>query len=344
MVNLFKYIKESILDDEDIIFDKTDKEIVKRWLNDPNSEFRKDLNDLNIKGIEHDIIDDYLYLGSPKLGDYKIDIDKCKLINYPELKQLNINKLYKHRINLQGSSINPSNIYKDIYTECAIIESKEIKDINIHIISSDFLGKDSRYFGWVGAKFGAPGHACEIIDNVEIDFDKRSLFKFSDHDNIRFNDYPKRINLKTNANNISFYNPFLFKPKSELMNILDKLILKDYEFKYWDSFKLSSSIIIIENFKKLYSILNNIKKYGKGVDGSDMFTAKNKATLRTMPLNTDFDIKKEFPWVNKMNDLHTITMRDNNIVVKFLKTPKFKFFEGFPIKHGWYVYVYNNRG
>lgn len=331
MINLYNYIRESLLDDEEEIDNNFDLEMVKKWLNDPGGEFLKKLKHTS-DGDNH-IDGEILYLSTPnRCRD--IYVKTASLPDLPIFEKYNINGLAKPNVKLCGNVISPKYIFKNIYSNFITLDCDKVEDMNLNVSFTMPDGSKIREY-----EYGVNFLANSIV-NTKVDFqfpNNRAIDKLD----IYFNKYHEHLDLDTNARNIVFSNALLFEPNMKIMGVLDKLILKGHVFDYDD--KSQKKEVVINKFKKLYSIINNPNKYFWSHSGACNFiitSSPRMTTLKKLPINSDFDISKEFPWTKKMKNLRSIRFTDSLITVHFLKENILPI-EGVPINNGWYAYIYH---
>ena len=339
MLTLYKYLHESLLDDEDEILDRSNvspadiawdmlKEkkwgkmfyIMGGWRDDENpfkwDEKRKAmlfngsigssrlLTDPNSSDILKDIIKEFICINSLVFAtnDNTLKIDKSFA------KQVVTRALYIH--NYYNSDVpnvewNGLNVFID----------------NVSNLSQKYLGKkslgmyiDTLWFKANNMSF----NGGELIFGEGIQQQKRDINFFGTEG---LKELPIIKNFKSNAYKISMYGKTLLKSKSAL-ELMNKLYVLNIEREFIIDGK--QVIKKIKSFKDIYAVINNPKKYG--------YIYNN-----VFEVNHNLSITDLFPWVKDMKDLEIIYIRDNNIGISFRKkyTPSPKA----TLKDGWGITI-----
>ena len=337
MITLYKYLRESLLDDEDILMSSTETTAVSQELNNlPNDYFGIDNGgDLcaTVKGNN-------LYINSGTIVVYPGFDDLAKYTDTVYAYGLNLNQYVKNGGDFSKfKTINCASIYNSMYT--SHIEFNNI-DINVYgaRVLRELLDKE---VGPLGHRFrssmssGTIKCFCNTLkfDNVNINFDKDISQRQIRCDIQTFPDFS---GLKTNAWTIKIYSPGILK-KPETIKYLDKIfdhigktveIGGDFSHGSMDAGKLKP----IKNFKNLYAIVNNPKKYG-------IYASR-------FQINPNISLKDVFPWLKNMPELRSIAIMDNNIMVRFLNKSNSTAFddsgEHIFSKDGWHVNIYKMAG
>lgn len=119
----------------------------------------------------------------------------------------------------------------------------------------------------------------------------------------------KNCNLQTTQINI--YSPFLFDNEKLTKEIQTKWMLPNYEYEYLNK-NNDVETVVIKNFRKLHSILNQPKKYRRKTNAIKCFKDNIKAS----------DI---IPWINTIPGLDTVKLKNNNIVIYLRHSSKYLF-------------------
>ena len=119
----------------------------------------------------------------------------------------------------------------------------------------------------------------------------------------------KNCNLQTSQINI--YSSFLFDNDKLTKEIQTKWMLPNYEYEYLNK-NNDTEIVVIKNFRKLHSILNQPKKYRRKVSAIKCFKDNIKAS----------DI---IPWINTIPNVDTVKLKNNNIVIYLHRSSKYLF-------------------
>jgi hypothetical protein len=119
----------------------------------------------------------------------------------------------------------------------------------------------------------------------------------------------KNCNLQTSQINI--YSSFLFDNDKLTKEIQTKWMLPNYEYEYLNK-NNDTETVVIKNFRKLHSILNQPKKYRRKYSAIKCFKDNIKAS----------DI---IPWINTIPNLDTVKLKNNNIVIYLHNSSKYLF-------------------
>ena len=119
----------------------------------------------------------------------------------------------------------------------------------------------------------------------------------------------KNCNLQTTQINI--YSSFLFDNDKLTKEIQTKWMLPNYEYEYLNK-NNDTETVVIKNFRKLHSILNQPKKYRRKYSAIKCFKDNIKAS----------DI---IPWINTIPGLDTVKLKNNNIVIYLHRSSKYLF-------------------
>lgn len=119
----------------------------------------------------------------------------------------------------------------------------------------------------------------------------------------------KNCNLQTTQINI--YSPFLFDNEKLTKEIQTKWMLPNYEYEYLTKSN-DTETVVIKNFRKLHSILNQPKKYRRKTNAIKCFKDNIKAS----------DV---IPWINTIPNLDTVKLKNNNIVIYLHRSSKYLF-------------------
>lgn len=119
----------------------------------------------------------------------------------------------------------------------------------------------------------------------------------------------KNCNLQTSQINI--YSSFLFDNDKLTKEIQTKWMLPNYEYEYLNK-NNDTETVVIKNFRKLHSILNQPKKYRRKHSAIKCFKDNIKAS----------DI---IPWINTIPGLYTVKLKNNNIVIYLHNSSKYLF-------------------
>lgn len=307
MLNLYNYLRESLLDDEDDLMHGSDVAITSHELSQvPNKYFGIDNGGNHFAAIKNN----NLYINSGTVVLYP-EFDKlAEYVDTVYAYGLNLDQYVKNGGNFSKfKTINCVGIRNNMYT--SHIEFNNV-DINIYAARSirELLDKETeplgRYFktSTIG---GTVKYFCNTLkfENVNINFDEDCVAKQIICD---IQTLPDFSGLKTNAWLIKMYNPGILK-KPETIKHLDKVfdhigkteeIGRDFSYGIVDAGKPKP----IKNFKHIYAIVNNPKKYG--------------ILSSRFQINPNISLKDVFPWLKNMPELRSMAIVDNNIMVRFM--------------------------
>lgn len=307
MLTLYKYLRESIFDDDDILTHDSDKEIISNNLNQvPNEYFGID------NGGDHraTIKGNNLYVNSGTIVVYPGFDDLAKYVDTVHAYGLNLNQYVKNGGDFSKfKTINCASIYNSMYTSHI-----EFNNVDINVYGARFIRELlDKEVGSLGRHFrtsttsGTIKCCCNTLkfENVNINFDKDTMVRQIRCDIQTFPDFS---GLKTNVWLIKLYSPGILK-KPETIKYLDKVfdhigkteeIGRDLSYGIVDAGKPKP----IKNFKHIYAIVNNPKKYG-------IFSSR-------FQINPNISLKDVFPWIKNMPELRSIAIMDNNIMVRFI--------------------------
>lgn len=119
----------------------------------------------------------------------------------------------------------------------------------------------------------------------------------------------KNCNLQTTQINI--YSPFLFDNEKLTKEIQTKWMIPNYEYEYLNK-NNDVETVVIKNFRKLHSVLNQPKKYRRKTSAIKCFKDNIKAS----------DI---IPWINTIPNVDTVKLKNNNIVIYLHRSSKYLF-------------------
>lgn len=307
MLTLYKYLRESIFDDDDELMKNNDKAMVGHMLEKvPNDYFGIDNGGDHLATIKGDNI----YINSGTIVVYPEFDDLAKYADTVYAYGLNLTQYVKNGGNFSKfKTIHCTSIYNSMYTS-----NIEFNNIDINIYGARFLRELlDKEAGSLGHRFrssttgGTIKCFCNTLkfENVNINFDKDSMVRQIRCDIQTFPDFS---GLKTNVWLIKLYSPGILK-KPETIKYLDKVfdhigkteeIGRDLSYGIVDAGKPKP----IKNFKHIYAIVNNPKKYG-------IFSSR-------FQINPNISLKDVFPWIKNMPELRSIAIADNNIMVRFI--------------------------
>lgn len=336
MKNLYKYLlNESLLDDE--LEDKVDDIAYSNILN-KNNRFLFDgaLTLHNIKYGGKQFLEPHTYsngkvtLNSTQEISQKKSFDIKKYI--PEADTVEVIWRYdggpvygSWRISsaYSGWELSPNTTFKNII--CSKFEVEDwgmrIKDINIEI-------KHNKGVNSLMCYFANPTSLKNLNINFQESAKKSCIRVNSTIDELEFK------NIKSNANVLHFYDPFMFDE-------FDDIAAKIFEFPQTcniDDKNKGEVKVAVKNFKKVKAICNNQKRYSLIED--PLLVLKKGAKLSDI-----VDIKG-------FSNLESVTFADNNVELIFQKEKQRRYLACMPYSQmenppktadGFYVYLESRK-
>lgn len=245
MITLYKYLRESLLDDFDKLEKSADNSVNNTLTNAPNF--------IHLFGEGWTIKDNSII--SPETKPFKYKGNPCLMIGpNSDIKSFlpkNINEMI---INFQSfdirnkgyggrSEISKHTLYDKIVHNgggTLVIEGRYIKDIDFDLNSYKLILPHNIW-------------QCEL-DNVNINFRKDGTISISS------GEFPKFNNVKSNAVSMTMYDAFMFDTEESIKS-MDKILDLPYNVKVYDANKKTDVDVTIKTFKKIHAIINNRKRY-----------------------------------------------------------------------------------
>lgn len=307
MINLFKYIKESIFDDEDEQLDRVEGTVMIDQIKKDDSVFRQEYQcyDNNqrfgsTKMNEVTFKSGVLTIPSKNISHISVKGEVHPLSFYiPNTKEL-ICCNYKDEAR---GEMSPKTLCDKV--TCAYFFSyitSKVKDMHI-VIDPAYIRKELKVSSNNRPDVVFSGFDKPVIENTKIEFiDPIPGGNLGKH--IAFHNFPTLKNVESNANYISVYDPMAFDEDDldKIFNIFEwplKVMIKD--------FKKSEDVeMTIKGLKKAKAIANNPKRY---FPITQVFKLKPNAKLSDI-----IDI-------SKMKNLQRFAYKDNSISLIFDKDP-----------------------
>lgn len=329
MLNLYNYLRESLLDDEDDLMHDSDVAITSHELSQvPNKYFGIDNGGNHFAAIKNN----NLYINSGTVVLYP-EFDKLsEYVDTVYAYGLNLNQYIKKGDLSNFKTINCVGMYNNMFAS-----NIEIKNVNINILASrharELLDKETEPLGRhfkTSTIGGVVKYFCNTLkfDNANINFDKDSSQRQIE---CSVQTFPDFSGLKTNTYILKMRSPEILK-KPEVVKYLDKVFdCIGKTIKVGEDMQTVGNTreeILIKNFKNIYAIVNNPKKYG--------------ILSSRFQINPNISLKDVFPWIKNMPELRVISISDNNILVRFLNKNVNDFIYGEDdvfSKDGWEVEV-----
>lgn len=306
MIGLFRYIKESIFDDEEDQLEKVGASVMVDQIKRPDSAFNKEWvsYDTNLAKHNQHKIDKITWengkLLIPTNNFERMDVhDAHSLSYYVEGTKELVCSFFKDKSRCE---LTPDTLCQTV--TCASFFKQitnKVKDINI-VIDPDTVRKSLCTVN-VFSRVNFQGFMRPILENVNIDF--VGDFGHSDlRKPISFGEMPTFKNVKSNADVITVYDCMAFDADD-----LDKIIpIFEWPHKATirDFNKHEDVEITIKGLKKAKAIANNPKRYHPI---TPIFKVKNNAKLSDIIDTSGFKELKQF------------TYKDNNIALIISKSP-----------------------
>lgn len=307
MINLFKYIKESLFDDEEEQLSRMDGAVMIEQIKKEDSMFRQEYQcyDTNPRFGSHMMQNASWERGVLKIPTRHINHISVKgevhpLSFYiPNTKEL-ICCNYEDKTR---GEISPKTLCDKV--TCAYFFSyitNNVKDMHI-VIDPAYIRKELQVSSTNRPDVVFSGFYSPVIENTKIEFiDPIPGGNLGKH--IAFHEFPTFKNVESNANYISVYDPMAFDHDDldKIFNIFEwplKATIKD--------FKKSEEVeMTIKGLKKAKAIANNPKRY---FPITQVFKLKPNAKLSDI-----IDI-------SKMKNLQRFAYKDNSISLIFDKDP-----------------------
>lgn len=344
MLTLYKYIHESLLDDEEDLLDNDDDFI--------SHELNK-LNKSTIRNIDKDIpivVPDET--GRPKDNFIKVYNNNLLILNdSPCYIHQPIIKYKKYFDSVIAAGIHYDGNIKDNFIKNFItsrffcgdrfdMDDINLSDVNIRIeewpsiiskyydqnVQKSFLGRKKQFNLVNPVNFVGPScklNNCNIyfgntVTGNTIEFS--SLQSFPEFNNCKFEGC-HQINIMGL--------PIFFKNKN-VLSTLDK-VFKKCEYPYGDS--RDGLFKKVNGFKDIISIIKNPKKYHYVSRGPE---AKPRMSIDNF-INEESNLSDAFPWVNDFKSLNTIYIISNKVKIKFMKKTLSFSTQRLCTKDGWCV-------
>jgi hypothetical protein len=336
MKNLYKYLlNESLLDDE--LEDRVDDIAYSNILNKNNRFLFDDALTLyNIKYGGKQFLEPHIYSNGKVTLNCTQEVAQKKSFNIkkyiPEADTVEViwdrNSGYVYgswRISsgYSGAELSPNTTFKNII--CSKFEVEDwgmrIKDINIEI-------KYNKGMNSLMCYFANPTSLKNLNINFQESTKKSCIRVNSTIDELEFK------NIKSNANVLHFYDPFMFDE-------FDDIAAKIFEFPQTcniDDKNKGEVKVVVKNFKKVKAICNNQKRYSLVED--PLLVLKKGAKLSDI-----VDIKG-------FSNLESVTFADNNVELIFQKEKQRRYLACMPYSQmenppktadGFYVYLESRK-
>lgn len=336
MKDLYNYIlNESLLDDE--LEDRVEDIAISDMLNKNNrSLFDDSLTLLDIKYKLNSFPEPHTYSGGKVTLNCAQEVSQKKSFNIkkyiPDADTVEVIRDHDGApvyggwfvgSGYSGTELSPDTTFKNIICSKFNVDKwgVRVNDINIEI-------KHNKGMNSLMCYFDSP----RSLKNLNINFQestKKSCIRVNNTiDELEFK------NVKSNANVLHFYDPFMFDE-------FDDIAAKIFEFPQMcniDDKNKGEVKIAVKNFKKVKAICNNQKRYSLIDD--PLLVLKKGAKLNDM-----IDIKK-------FSDLEVVTFADNNVELIFQKEKQRRYLACMPHSQlenppktadGFYVYLESRK-
>ena len=342
MIQLYKYIKESLLDDEDVLMKDSDHDaLIYNLTHNKDNIFNSSYNikaEIGKALPSYEVKDNMLSIYTKKpmiiLSTPKSDFLSEYLGNY------DIDKIYCRKIELDWrDELDDKNLIKNVISNRLILNTRSVKNMDFKLVDKLWIDKHANM---IGDSYRATNPLIKFINTNNIQDVNIQFSSGNRNINIQNHKLPKIYNVKSNAFNINYYSPSLLDDK-----IFDKLIDPGFEYEYWDDKKNDWKTIRINTFKKAIAIVNNPKKYE-----DPSYNPERKSIINIPgsyknyyfeypPFKNDISVEELFPFVKDMLALINITLRNNYVCLRFSTDGFYDCMKGHPIKDGWYMYLYS---
>lgn len=303
MITLYKYLRESIFDDEDDVSSSSDIEII-------NNTLLKELSSklfMHMRGLKKDNVDACKLENKTLYIDAKSTCSGCALFGqtfgvmslFKEIKEQTEIELIESNgsINISEWKLNPSTFCKKIKaTSVKIFNTSSVQDMDFEI------SNECRFSDAINFDCGAGELELKNVTvNIAKGKQRRPI--------VYFDTIPELSNCKFNgANILNLRDPFIFD-RDKTKKLLDKFFDSKHEVYYKDGRK-PDTIKRSGKWIKLKAAVNNKKLEFVSSDNDKVFNIAEGARL------SDIIDLKMFP------DVEYIIIRDNNVSVDFNKNGK----------------------
>lgn len=297
-------IKESLLSDIDVTLDRGENEAIKILINDPDNSLLWHIFDLS----RHDVGRRYplkfenktLYI--PRSLVQTIGMQPLDVALGTDVDNLVIGGGLYIRMYGTGRVFSGAKLCKKITCGAGIkISAYMVKDLDLY----------AGCLGDIGVKQfpSSVGYTCfegvTHLENVSWKSDKNVSITFE------VDEIPTIKNCNLQTSQINIYSSFLFDNEKLTKEIQTKWMIPNYEYEYLNK-NNDTETVVIKNFRKLHSILNQPKKYRRKTSAIKCFKDNIKAS----------DI---IPWINTIPGLDTVKLSNNNIVIYLHRSSKYLF-------------------
>lgn len=300
-----KSLYESILSDIDTNLDNGNDAVINVLLNDPDKSLLWHILDLS----RHDVGRKYplkfenktLYIprslvqniGSMQPLDVALGIDVDNLV---------ISGGLYIRMYGSGSVFSDISLCKKITCGAGIkIAADTVKNLDLYIGCLGDIGVKQFPSSINYTCFEGVTH----LENVNWHSDKNVSITFE------VDEIPTIKNCNLQTSQINIYSSFLFDNDKLTKEIQTKWMIPNYEYEYLNK-NNDTETVVIKNFRKLHSVLNQPKKYRRKTSAIKCFKDNIKAS----------DI---IPWINTIPNVDTVKLRNNNIVIYLHRSSKYLF-------------------
>lgn len=300
-----KSLYESILSDIDTNLDNGNDAVINVLLNDPDKSLLWHILDLS----RHDVGRKYPL----KFENKTLYIPRSLVQNIGSMQPLDValgtdvdNLVISGGLNIRmyggGRVFSDISLCKKITCGAGIkISADTVKNLDLYIGCLGDIGvkqfpSSINYTCFDGVKH---------LENVNWHSDKNVSITFE------VDEIPTIKNCNLQTSQINIYSPFLFDNDKLTKEIQTKWMLPNYEYEYLNK-NNDTETVVIKNFRKLHSVLNQPKKYRRKTNAIKCFKDNIKAS----------DI---IPWINTIPNVDTVKLRNNNIVIYLHRSSKYLF-------------------
>lgn len=345
MLTLYKYIHESLLDDEEDLLDNDDA-IISQELNQLNKKSDHYSGDENIPieiaGEGREEKKDYIKVEDNKL--LTLNCYACS-VKYPAITKYKnyFDTVISAGVNIYGDS--SDNFIKKIISPLVRFYDTSNKGIhlsNLDIQLEDWSSVVKKYIGasYVGNRISAleamipvkfNGHLCKL-NNCSIHMknpnygNSGAIIEFD-----KLLTLPNIKNLESNCRQINMRGEKELFKNGVVLSTLDK-VFKTGEYPYGDT--RDGLVKKVNGIKDIIAIINNPKKYNTYISRGP--GSKSRMSINTDFINEESNLSDAFPWISNLKSLNYIFITNNKTTIRFSKKPT----SSYPCtKDGWHVCV-----
>lgn len=300
-----KSLYESILSDIDTNLDNGNDAVIDVLINDPNKSLLWHIFDLS----RHDVGRKYPL----KFENKTLYIPRSLVQNIGAMQPLDValgtdvdNLVIGGGLNIRmyggGRVFSDISLCKKITCGAGIkIAADTVKNLDLYIGCPGDIGVKQFPSSINYTCFEGVTH----LENVNWHSDKNVSITFE------VDEIPTIKNCNLQTAQINIYSTFLFDNDKLTKEIQTRWMIPNYEYEYLNK-NNDTETVVIKNFRKLHSVLNQPKKYRRKSSAIKCFKDNIKAS----------DI---IPWINTIPNVDTVKLKNNNIVIYLHRSSKYLF-------------------